>query len=30
MLVKTWFKSANQLIANSGIISLDLADEIFC
>jgi len=30
MLVETWFKSANQLIINSGINSLDLADEIFC
>jgi len=30
MLAETWFKSANQLIANSGINSLDLADEIFC
>jgi len=30
MLVKTWFKSVNQLIVNSGINSLDLTDEIFC
>jgi len=30
MLAGTWFKSASQLIANSGINSLDLADEIFC
>jgi len=30
MLAKTWFKSASQLIVSSGIISLDLADEIFC
>jgi len=30
MLAGTWFKSANQLIINSGINSLDLADEIFC
>jgi len=30
MLVETWFKSASQLIVNSGINSLDLADEIFC
>jgi len=30
MLVETWFKSANQLWINSGIISLDLIDEIFC
>jgi len=30
MLAKTWFKSANQLIVSSGIILLDLADEIFC
>jgi len=30
MLVRTWFKSTSQLIANSGINSLDLADEIFC
>jgi len=30
MLVGTWFKSANQLIANSGINSLDLTDKIFC
>jgi len=30
MLVETWFKSANQLIVNSGINSLNLADEIFC
>jgi len=30
MLAGTWSKSASQLIASSGIISLDLADEIFC
>jgi len=30
MLAGTWFKSASQLIASSGINSLDLADEIFC
>jgi len=30
MLAKTWFKSVNQLIASSGINSLDLTDEIFC
>jgi len=30
MLAKTGFKSANQLIINSGINSLNLADEIFC
>jgi len=30
MLAETWFKSANQLIASSGINLLDLADEIFC
>jgi len=30
MLAGTWFKSASQLIANSGIISLDLIDEFFC
>jgi len=30
MLAKTWFKSASQLIASSGINSLDLVDEIFC
>jgi len=30
MLIKTWFKSVNQLIVSSGINSLDLADEIFC
>jgi len=30
MLTETWFKSTNQLIINSGINSLDLADEIFC
>jgi len=30
MLVGTWFKSASQLIASSGINSLDLVDEIFC
>jgi len=30
MLIETWFKSVNQLIINSEIISLDLADEIFC
>jgi len=30
MLVGTWFKLANQLIANSGINSLDLTDEFFC
>jgi len=30
MLAETWFKSASQLIASSGINSLDLADEIFC
>jgi len=29
MLVKTWFKSTSQLIVRSGIISLDLANEIF-
>jgi len=30
ILIKTWFKSVSQLIINSGIISLDLTDEIFC
>jgi len=30
MLMKTWFKSVSQLIASSGINSLDLTDEIFC
>jgi len=30
ILVKTWFKSTNQLIVSSGIISLDLTAEIFC
>jgi len=30
MLIKTWFKSANQLIINSGINSLDLVNKIFC
>jgi len=30
MLVGIWFKSVSQLIVNSGINSLDLADEIFC
>jgi len=30
MLAGTWFKSASQLIASSGINSLDLANEIFC
>jgi len=30
MLAGTWSKSASQLTASSGIISLDLADEIFC
>jgi len=30
MLVKTWFKLVSQLIASSGINSLDLTDEIFC
>jgi len=30
MLAKTWFKLINQLWVSSGIISLDLADEIFC
>jgi len=30
MLAGTWFKSISQLIASSGINSLDLADEIFC
>jgi len=30
MLAGTWFKSANQLTASSGIILLDLADKIFC
>jgi len=30
MLAGIWFKSASQLIASSGINSLDLADEIFC
>jgi len=30
MLAEIWFKSVNQLIASSGINSLDLADEIFC
>jgi len=30
MLAGTWFKSVSQLIASSGINSLDLADEIFC
>jgi len=30
ILTGIWFKSANQLIANSGINSLDLANEIFC
>jgi len=30
MLVEIWFKSINQLIVSSEIISLDLIDEIFC
>jgi len=30
ILAETWFKSASQLITNSGINSLDLADKIFC
>jgi len=30
MLTETWFKSVSQLIVSSKIISLDLADEIFC
>jgi len=30
MLAGTWFKSASQLITNSGINSLDLADKNFC
>jgi len=30
MLAEIWSKSASQLIASSGINSLDLADEIFC
>jgi len=30
ILVETWFKLISQLIASSGINSLDLADEIFC
>jgi len=30
MLAETWFKSISQLTASSGIISLDLADKIFC
>jgi len=29
ILIKTWFKSASQLIISSGINSLDLTDEIF-
>jgi len=29
ILTGIWFKSANQLIVNSGIILLDLTDEIF-
>jgi len=29
MLIEIWFKSINQLTVNSGIISLDLIDEIF-
>jgi len=30
MLAGIWSKSVSQLTVSSGIISLDLADEIFC